>query len=115
MVTNVSNEDTLEEVKTILENKDIVDKEEQNIIAQQKTQQTFIIVENDENVTDLKIENHDKEVINISRNEFPELIKQHVITKIKDLPQTDLLTDKATLIFKTIHFEGHAKWEFVFR
>src|SRR5690606_29095227 len=28
---------------------------------------------------------------------------------------SDILTDKATLILKTVHFEGQAKWAFVFR
>jgi hypothetical protein len=121
--TNASQNKTEEEIKKILEDKQIVDKELPKIIykiyqnsgANQKIQQTFIIVNNDENISNLKIERKEQEIINISRTEFPKLIEQTTEIEIEELPETDILTDETTLIIKTIHFEGHAKWAFIFR
>lgn len=121
--TNVTQNKTEEEIKQILEDKQIVDKElpkviynvSQNSGANQKIQQTFIIVNNDENVKDLKIEREEREIININRTDFPKLIDQSEMLEIEEIPESDILTDEATLIIKTIHFEGHAKWAFIFR
>jgi hypothetical protein len=120
---NSGNKKDLEEIKTILEQKEIKDKDVPNIVyniynnsaAKQKIQQTFIIVNNDENVTNLKIENKDSEIINIPKSEFTNLIKSLSFTELEIIPQSDVLTDEATLIIKTIHFEGQAKWAFIFR
>lgn len=120
---NSGNKKDLEEIKTILEQKEIKDKDVPNIVyniynnsaAQQKIQQTFIIVNNDENVTNLKIENKDSEIINIPKSEFTNLIKSLSFIELEIIPQSDVLTDEATLIIKTIHFEGQAKWAFIFR
>lgn len=120
---NSGNKKDLEEIKTILEQKEIKDKDVPNIVyniynnsaAQQKIQQTFIIVNNDENVTNLKIENKESEIINIPKSEFSNLIKSLSVTELETIPQSDVLTDEATLIIKTIHFEGQAKWAFIFR
>ncbi|UGU15965.1 hypothetical protein LS482_20085 [Sinomicrobium kalidii] len=121
--TNSTQNKTEEEIKKILEDKQIVDKELPKVIynlsqdsgVNQKIQQTFIIVNNDENVKDLKIEREEKEIININRTEFSKLIDQATTLEIEELPESDILTDEATLIIKTIHFEGHAKWAFIFR
>lgn len=121
--TNATQNKTEEEIKQILKDKQIVDKElpkiiynvSQNSGANQKIQQTFIIVNNDENVKDLKIEREEKEVININRTDFPKLINQVEELQIEEPLESDILTDEATLIIKTIHFEGHAKWAFIFR
>ncbi|MEF3080588.1 hypothetical protein [Winogradskyella poriferorum] len=121
--TNATQNKTEEEIKQILEDKQIVDKElpkviynvSQNSGANQKIQQTFIIVNNDENVKDLKIEREEREIININRTDFPKLIDQSETLEIEEIPESDILTDEATLIIKTIHFEGHAKWAFIFR
>ncbi|GFD94902.1 hypothetical protein KUL156_30160 [Alteromonas sp. KUL156] len=121
--TNATQNKTEEDIKQILKDKQIVDKELPKIIykvyqnsgANQKIQQTFIIVNNDENVKDLKIERKEKEVININRTDFPKLIDQVEELEIEEPLESDILTDEATLIIKTIHFEGHAKWAFIFR
>lgn len=118
-----SGEKDLEEIKTILEQKLIEDKDvpkivyniHQNSGAQQKIQQTFIIVNNDENITELKIENKEREVISIPKRDFSKVIENLSVIQNKSIPQTDILTDEATLIIKTIHFEGQAKWAFIFR
>jgi len=121
--TNATQNNTEEEIKQILQEKQIVDKElpkiiynvSQNSGANQKIQQTFIIVNNDENVKDLKIEREEKEIININRTDFPKFIDQLETQQIVELPESDILTDEAVLIIKTIHFEGQAKWAFIFR
>lgn len=121
--TNTTQDKTEEEIKKILEDKQIVNKEipkvvynvYQNSGANQKIQQTFIVVNNDENIRNLKIEQENKEIISINRTDFPKLIDRTESLAIEDLPKSDILTDEATLIIKTIHFEGHAKWAFIYR
>lgn len=121
--TNTSNKKDLEEIKTILEQKQIQDKDVpklvyniyQNSGAQQKIQQTFMIINNDENITDLKIENKQGEIISIPKSEFPKVIENLSVLELESIPESDILTDEATLIIKTIHFEGQAKWAFIFK
>lgn len=114
---------TLEEVNKILEQKELNNKElpkvvtnvYQNTGARQKIQQTFIIVNNDENITDLKIDQNEKQFLSIQKSEFNEIIENQSILDIEDVQECDILTDEANLIIKTLHFEGHAKWGFIFR
>ncbi len=61
------------------------------------------------------IEQQEKEFVHIERNELPKLIEQMSNLELETSPQSDILTDEAMLILKTIHFEGNAKWAFVFR
>lgn len=119
----ITDKKDLEEIKTILEQKQIQDKEVPKIVynihrnsgAQQKIQQTFIIVNKDENITDLKIETKEREIISIPKRDFSKVIENLSINQNESVPQTDILTDEATLIIRTIHFEGQAKWAFIFR
>ena len=120
---NTGNKKDLEEIKTIIEQKHIQDPDipkivyniSLNSVAQQKIQQTFIIVNNDENITNLKIENKEREIISIPKSEFPKVIEDLSISESETIPESDVLTDEAILIIKTIHFEGNAKWAFIFR
>jgi len=122
-VTNISQQNTEEEIKKILKDKQIVDKDVTknvyniylNTTAKQKIHQTFVIVNNDENIRGLQIEKLNQEIININRTDFPKLIDQISEIESEELPETDILKDEASLIIKTIHFEGNAKWAFVFR
>lgn len=121
--TTQNNNETLEDIKTILEEKQIVDEDVQknvfnvyqNTGAKQKIEQTFIIVNNDENITDLIIENKNQEMINVGKTDFQRLIKENKTTEVIEKPDTEILTKEAVLVVKTIHFEGHAKWGFIFR
>jgi len=124
---NIDDSVTLEEVEKVLEEKELVDKDlpkivnnvYQNTGAKQNIQQTFVIVNNDENVTDLTIDQFDKNFISIDKSEFSKIIENHSLpqfeTIIESIPESDILTDEATLIIKTIHFEGKAKWAFIFK
>jgi len=121
---NMTNDSvTIEEVNQILEQRELKNKDlpkivtnvYQNTIAKQKIQQTFIIVNNDENITDLKIEQNDKQFLSIDKSEFTDIIESQSVTELEEIQDSDILTDEATLIIKTLHFEGQAKWGFIFR
>lgn len=120
---NMNGNITEEEVEELLKKKElnengvpkIVNNVYQNIGVRQNIQQTFIIVNNDDNVSDLKIGQEDKEYITIQKAEFAKIIDFHSQVDIPEPQKKDILTDEATLIIKTIHFEGQAKWAFIFR
>lgn len=121
--SNLNNGVSKEEVEQILDERQIKDKEVKNTVynifqkgsAQKQIQQTFIVVNNDANINSLMIEQQEKEFVHIKRNELPKLIEQMSNLELETSPQSDILTDEAMLIIKTIHFEGNAKWAFVFR
>lgn len=124
-ITTEKKETTQEDVKTTLEKSDIKDPEVQknvyniyqNTGAEQKIHQTFVIVNNDENVTNLKINNYDKEIVNLRKQEIAKIAnyKEDNLNVLQEISASDILRDEATLVVKTIHFEGNAKWVFVFR
>jgi hypothetical protein len=121
--SNLNNGVSKEEVEQILDERQIKDKEVKNTvynifqkgIAQKQIQQTFIVVNNDANINGLMIEQQEKEFVHIERNELPKLIEQMSNLELETPLQSDILTDEAILIIKTIHFEGNAKWAFVFK
>ncbi|WP_333601393.1 hypothetical protein [Flavobacterium sp.] len=123
-LTDDNQDKTLEEIKVILEKQAKVDKDipknvyniYQNTGAEQKITQSFITVNNDGNVTSLKVNQDNDEIIDIPKKEFPKYIEKHE-AKPKEIirPIQDVIRDEVTLIIKTIHFEGHAKWAFVYR
>lgn len=121
--SNLNNGVTKEEVEQILDERQIKDKEVKNTVynifqkgsVNKQIQQTFIVVNNDANINGLMIEQQEKEFVHIERNELPKLIEQMSNLEMVKPPQSDIITDEAILIIKTIHFEGNAKWAFVFR
>jgi hypothetical protein len=113
---------TLEEIKIILEKQNTVPNIVNNVYniyensnASQKIKQSFVVINNDENITNLKIAQNDREIISVPKSHFPKLINEVEQVDILAEPTTDILRDEATLIIKTVHFEGNAKWVFVFR
>lgn len=113
---------TLEKIKVLLEKQNTEPTVINNVYniynttpASQKIQQSFVIVEKDESIKDLKIAQNEREIINVPRTEFSKLAEspEH-IDQISE-PQIDVLKDEVNLIIKTLHFEGNAKWVFVFR
>jgi hypothetical protein len=114
---------TLEDVEKLLQKKELAQKDIPKVVnniylnsgARQKIQQTFIIVNNDENITNLKLDKNDKEVLSIDRSQFTDIINSYSDSEADEVKLSDILTDEVTLIIKTIHFEGQAKWGFVFR
>nr|WP_297914976.1 hypothetical protein [uncultured Allomuricauda sp.] len=124
-LTKTDEEITEKEVKEILKENQIEEKEVpknvyniyQNTGAKQRINQTFVVINNDDNITDLKVEKDEKQIVSIPRKDFNKYIEipESEETFFIDAPQTDILTDEAVLIVKTVHFEGHAKWAFIFR
>jgi hypothetical protein len=114
---------TKEDVEQILGQKQIVDQEVKKTVynifqkgsVQKQIQQTFIIVNNDENITALMIEQHENEFLYIQRDQLPFIIEKLSNLELAKHLESDELSEEATLIIKTIHFEGNAKWAFVFR
>lgn len=115
----------IDEIKKILEKKEIYDSKAPQIIknlvqntgAYQNIRQTFVIVNADENISDLKIEKQNKEFINIPRDNFSNYIEGYNqdSENLEILVESDIYTDDVNLVIKTLHFEGQAKWGFVFR
>lgn len=116
-------EHSYNEIKTILADNNISNEDVQknvyhmyqNTGAKQNINQTFITINNDENITDLKINQGEVEFVNVPKSEFKKHI--HEITKLEEneLPVEEIEKTEVTLIIKTIHFEGHAKWAFIYR
>ncbi|MFD1293862.1 hypothetical protein ACFQ5N_08450 [Lutibacter holmesii] len=114
---------SIEEVKTLLEKHQIKDPKVnqyvyniyQNTGTQQKINQTFVVVNNDSNISGLKIERDNEEIINVNQNEISELLQKTKIIETDEIPETDIVSDEQILIIKTIHFEGKGKWAFIFR
>lgn len=122
-ITDDNKDKSLEKIKTILQKQEKVDKNiprnvyniYQNTGAEQKITQSFITVNNDGNVTNLEINQNNQKVISVPKSEFPKYITKNSDTTEINRPIQDTLRDEVTLIIKTIHFEGHAKWGFVYR
>lgn len=121
-LTKPKEDNTLKDIKSLLEKQNVepeiitnVYNFYQNTGAEQKIKQSFIVVNDDENVTDLKIDKNDKEIINIPKSQFANLINREEQIELENEPKKDIIRDEALLIVKTIHFEGNAKWVFIFR
>ena len=121
--SNASHTNDLNEIKKLLVNHNVTETEApkvvyniyQNTGARQSIEHTFVVINDDENITDLIIEQNDYELINVPKSEFPKIIKENILEEPEEIAESDVLKDEATLIIKTIHFEGHAKWAFIFR
>lgn len=117
-----SQDDSLEEIRKVLEKRNITDPKIQknvynvynNYGAKQQIHQTFVIVDNDPNITKLKIQKDHQEIIELNKSELSKISSTPIIEKIKNTDE-NLIVDNATLIVKTIHFEGKGKWAFIFR
>lgn len=121
-LTKPKEDNTLKDIKSLLEKQNVepeiitnVYNFYQNTGAEQKIKQSFIVVNEDENITDLKIDKNDKEIINIPKSQFANLINREEQIELENEPKKDIIRDEALLIVKTIHFEGNAKWVFIFR
>jgi hypothetical protein len=113
---------TLEEIKVILEKQNTEPDVINNVYniynttpANQKIQQSFKIVDKDESIKDLKIAQNEREIINVPRTKFAKLAETSEHIDEVSEPKSDILKDEVNLIIKTIHFEGNAKWVFVYR
>lgn len=122
-ITDDNQDKTLDEIKVILEKQAKVDNRipqtvqniYQNSGAQQKITQTFITLNNDGNINSLNVNQDKEKIIEIPKSEFTRQIRAHSIPKIIERQVEDVVRDEVSLIIKTVHFEGNAKWAFVYR
>ncbi|MEQ9286849.1 MAG: hypothetical protein RIG77_08080 [Cyclobacteriaceae bacterium] len=122
-MTKPTSSNDVEAVEQVLKEKDLSEKDlSKNVYnvyhnsgAHQTINQTFLIVNGDKNITDLNIKRDDEEIIDVKREQLKELISDSNESEVEELPKSDVLTDEAILVIKTIHFEGQGKWAFIFR
>jgi hypothetical protein len=87
----------------------------QRVDIRQTLNQTFQIVDKDKNIESLDISHNDREIINIPKSEFKKYIKPQS-ELIEEATETERVeVEQVDLIVKTVHFEGEAKWGFIWR
>jgi hypothetical protein len=81
--------------------------------VKQTLNQTFEVVSKDGTISSLDVSLNNKEVINIPKIDFHKYIKTETILteEIVETEKND--TVEASIIVKTVHFEGNAKWTFI--
>lgn len=115
---------TIEDVEKIVATIDAKQKTEittqvYNIYQQYEVKQTinqsFEIVSKDKNIQSLDIAQNDHEIISIPKSDFPKYIKpqSELIQEVKKTERIEI--EQVSLIVKTVHFEGAAKWGFIWR
>jgi hypothetical protein len=114
---------SLKQVKEILELHKITDdKIPENVYndyqkneTKQIVNQSFIVVNNDPNITGLQIKTENQQIINLNKKEITQVIEKSKITEIEEFKKEIIEVDEQVLIIKTKHFEGKGKWGFIFR
>lgn len=123
-VSNNDNKFSIEDIQEILSVIDSRNKKEivaqvhkhyQRIEIKQTINQSFKIISNDKNIKSLGISHKAKEIINIKRSDYDE----HIIEDIplaEEVIETEIIeNDIVSIIIKTVHFEGEAKWGFIWK
>lgn len=118
-----NNDPTLEEIRDILKKNQATAETSpqdiynvyQNIDARTLVNTSFKVIANDSRVTNFKIEQHNLEIVNIPSSNFSNLVKNENELVDETEPQTKIIEDEVDLVLKTIHFEGGAKWGFIYR
>lgn len=115
---------TLEEIRDILkknQTEKVVNPQDvyniyQNVEARTLINTSFKVISNDSRVTNFKMEQNDVEVVNIASTNFENLIRAEDENLDEEIDsEVKIIADIAELVIKTIHFEGGAKWGFIFR
>jgi len=117
---NITKEDILQIIETI----DSKEKHEitnqvfnlyQNNEIKQTINNTYRIIAKDENIESLDISRNNKKLITIPKSEFKKHIKEdsEFIKEKNEAEKTDI--DEVIIIVKTVHFEGSAKWAFIWK
>lgn len=115
---------TIEDVQKIIESMESKQETEivtnvykiyQKVDVKQTLNQTFQIVDNDGNIESLDITQNEREILNIPKADFKKYIKpqSEIIEEIIETEKVEI--EQISLIVKTVHFEGAAKWGFVWR
>lgn len=87
----------------------------QKVEVKQTLNKTFQIINKDGNIESLDVSQNDKGIISIPRTDFNKYVKPEadLVEDIVETEKTDI--EEVALIVKTIHFEGSAKWGFIWR
>jgi len=111
---------TIEDVEKILEHQNRSSVEINNIykiyqypVVRQALSNSFSAVSEDDNIVNLNISQNDVPVISVPKSDFEKHIYAEVDTLevLKEPEKTNEV--EAAVIIKTVHFEGDAKWGFI--
>ena len=81
--------------------------------VKQTLNQTFETVSKDGTISSLDVSLNRKDVINIPKADFYKYIKTETIITEEIIETEKNDTVEASIIVKTVHFEGNAKWTFI--
>lgn len=115
--TKSENPEKANEIITNNENGKIINKIYNSEQGKQIVNQTFILVDNDENINGLELDKEGERLISLNKKEISQIVSnnENQDKESTEIETFDILNDKQTLILKTIHFEGQAKWAFIFK
>lgn len=116
--TKSENPEKANQFITTNENGKLINKIYNSDNGKQIVNQTFVLVNNDENITGFELDKNGQEIVNIDKKDINKVVEDNnEIDNIDEIEETssDILTDKQILILKTVHFEGQAKWAFIFK
>ncbi|WP_430817302.1 hypothetical protein [Carboxylicivirga sp. RSCT41] len=87
-----------------------------NIEVKQSINQSFKVVSNDGTIQSIDITKEGTTIIDVSRNEFEDLVIDDIeLQEIEAIPEEIMEDEEVIIVIKTIHFEGGAKWGFIWR
>lgn len=87
----------------------------QDIDIKQTINNTYKIIAKDESVQSLDISRNENKLIDVPKSEFKKYIKEDSEFIIDKNVTEKVDIDEATIIVKTVHFEGNAKWAFIWK
>lgn len=87
----------------------------QNIDIKQSINNTYKIISKDESVESIDISRNDRKLIDVPKSEFKKHIKEDSEFIVDNNVSEKIDIDEATIIVKTVHFEGSAKWAFIWK
>lgn len=122
-LTKPSEPASITDIKELLEQHSIHDAEVPKYVhklyhnsgSNQRINQTFIIVQDDPNVTEITVDQNDQKVLQVLRSELDSAIDRTPVEEAVETEQIEVETKEVTLVLKTVHFEGKAKWGFIYR
>lgn len=79
----------------------------------QALRKSFIAVSNDENIDSLDITKDDVSIISVPKADFTKYVCEECDSNIILKEPVKSFDVEATIIIKTVHFEGEAKWGFI--
>lgn len=81
--------------------------------VKQTLNQTFEVVSKDNTISSLDVSLDNKEIVNIPKSDFHKYIKAEDELSDEVIKNEKIDIVEASIIIKTVHFEGKAKWTFI--